>query len=269
MKIDRFRHEDLEPFLHLASEENWICGRWEFAFLLGHFPQGCLAVRIDDAPVAFITSIKYGKSGWIGNLVVRKDLRGKGIGTTLMKNALADLVDAGARTVWLTASEAGKHIYERSGFAVIDMVKRWFGIGTGGLDAHPGDVSIADVLAMDNSGWGDMRESILTELLERGTVMVCNGGFLIGQPADGSMQLGPWGAEGRKAAKKLLDGARIRAGDGTRIFLDAPVRNIDAAVLLHSRGFTLGGSALLMYLGEKPAYDPTRIYALASMGSMG
>lgn len=269
MKIDRFRHEDLDTFLHLASEENWICGRWEFAFLLRQFPQGCLAVRIDDAPVAFITSIKYGKSAWIGNLVVRKKMRGKGIGSTLMKRALADLVDAGARTVWLTASETGKKIYERSGFAVIDMLKRWFGMGTGGLDVEPGDVCTADILAMDHAGWGDRRESILIELLELGTVMVRNGGFLICQPADGCMQLGPWGSEGRNTAKQLLDGARISAGDGTRIFLDAPVRNVDAAVLLHSRGFTLGGSALLMYLGEKPAYDPTRIYALASMGSMG
>jgi ribosomal protein S18 acetylase RimI-like enzyme len=269
MKIDRFRHEDMDTFLHLASAENWICGRGEFNFLLRHFPQGCLAVRMDGAPVAFITSIKYGKSAWIGNLVVRKEMRGKGIGSSLMKRALADLVDAGARTVWLTASEAGKRIYERSGFAVIDMVKRWFGMGTGGLDVEPGEVSTTDILAMDHSGWGDMRESILTEFLEQGTVMVCNGGFLIGQPAEGCMQLGPWGAVGRHTAKQLLDAARIRAGDGTRIFLDAPVRNVDAAVLLHSRGFTLGGSALLMYLGEKPAYDPTRIYALASMGSMG
>jgi ribosomal protein S18 acetylase RimI-like enzyme len=224
---------------------------------------------MDDAPVAFITSIKYGMSAWIGNLIVRKELRGKGIGSTLMKRALADLVDAGARTVWLTASESGKRIYERSGFAVIDMVKRWFGMGTGGVDVDSGEVSTTDILAMDHAGWGDMRESILTELLEQGTVMVRNGGFLIGQPAEGCMQLGPWGAVGRNAAKQLLDAARIRAGDGTRIFLDAPVRNVDAAVLLHSRGFTLGGSALLMYLGEKPAYDPTRIYALASMGSMG
>jgi len=269
MIIDLFRHEDMDPFLHLASAENWICDRWEFAFLLRHFPQGCLAARMDDAPVAFITSIKYGKSGWVGNLVVRKELRGKGIGSALMKRTLATLVDAGARTIWLTASEAGKSIYERSGFIVADMVKRWFGIGTAGSYVEPGDIFATDILAMDHSGWGDMRECLFTELLERGTVTVKSGGFLIGQPCNGSMQLGPWGALGRNTAIELLDCARIRAGEGTRVFLDAPVRNIDAAEILHSRGFVLGGSALLMYLGEKPAYDPTRIYALASMGSMG
>ena len=130
MIIDRFRHEDLTDFLTLAAKENWICGRWELDFLLRHFPQGCLAMRIDDAPVAFITAIKYGTSGWIGNLVVSKDLRGKGIGSALMGKALAALLEAGARTVWLTASEAGRFIYERLGFDAIDAVKRWYGSGS-------------------------------------------------------------------------------------------------------------------------------------------
>jgi ribosomal protein S18 acetylase RimI-like enzyme len=269
MKIVPFRHEDVNAFLALAAEEHWICGRWEFDFLLRHFPEGCLAARLDGAPVAFITSVKYGKSGWIGNLVVRRDLRGKGIGSTLIKKVLETLVDAGARTLWLTASEAGKSIYERFGFGTVDMVKRWFGSGTSGKWFENEDYSLTDILEMDRAGWGDMREPILNEVLERGTVNFCNGGFLISQPAEEGMQLGPWSAALKETAGKLLDGARIRIGEGTRIFLDVPVRNVNAAMLLHSHGFTVGGSALLMFLGERPDYDPTQIYALATMGSIG
>ena len=269
MKIVPFNHEDANAFLALAAEEHWICGRWEIEFLLRHFPQGCLAARMDGTPVAFITSIKYGKSGWIGNLVVRRDLRGKGIGSTLMKKVLEALVDAGARTLWLTASEAGKSVYERFGFGTVDMVKRWYGKGTSGGRAESDDFSLTDIVEIDRAGWGDLREAILKEVMERGTVNFCHGGFLIGQPADEGIQLGPWGADIRETAGKLLDGARIFVGSDTRVFLDAPVRNVNASMLLHSRGFTIEGSALLMFLGERPAYDPTRIYALATMGSMG
>jgi ribosomal protein S18 acetylase RimI-like enzyme len=152
MIIDRFRHEDLTAFLTLAAEENWICGQGEFDFLLRQFPQGCLAARIDDTPVAFITAIKYGTSGWIGNLIVRRDLRGKGIGNVLMRKALAVLLDAGARTIWLTASEAGKSIYERLGFGAVDLVERWYGTGTGRGDGASGDYSRADILAWTGPG---------------------------------------------------------------------------------------------------------------------
>lgn len=269
MIIDRFRHEDLRDFLTFAAAENWICGPWEFDFLLRQFPQGCLAARIDETPVAFITAIKYGTSGWIGNLVVRGDLRGKGIGNTLMRKALAILLDAGARTIWLTASEAGKSIYERLGFGAVDLVERWYGTGIGGgVDAN-GDYSMAAILAMDWAGWGDGRDALLSEALERGTLTVRDGGFLISQPAAEGIQLGPWGATGPETASELLNAAQGRAGEGTRLFFDAPARNGDTAKLLPSRGFAVKGSALLMFLGEKPFYEPGCIYALASMGSMG
>jgi len=269
MFIDRFRHEELSDFLALAAAENWICGRWEFDFLLSNFPQGCLVMRMDDAPVAFITAIKYGTSGWIGNLVVRRDLRGKGFGSALMGKALEALLEAGARTVWLTASEAGKSIYERLGFDAIDAVKRWYGSGSCGVGGEATDFCRTDLLALDRAGWGDDRAKIIAEARTRGNVIARDGGFLISQPGAEGVQLGPWGADGPETAGALLDIARARAGEGTRLFLDVPARNVDAAPLLLSRRFALRGSALLMFLGDKPAYEPGRIYALASMGSMG
>lgn len=269
MIVDPFRQEDVSCFLALAEDEHWICGRWEFDFLLRHFPRGCLAARVGDVPVAFITSMKYKTSGWIGNLVVRKDQRGKGTGSILMERALQTLADAGARTVWLTASEKGKPIYERLGFRTIDMIGRWYGTGQSCGSDEPGDFSMAGILAMDQAGWGDTRESIIAEVVELGTVTACDGGFLICQLALGGMQLGPWGASGRETAAVLLDAARRRAGAEIPLYLDTPTGNSDAAVILGSRGFTERGGSLLMYWGEKPAYDPGRIYALASMGSMG
>ncbi|HEX9023791.1 MAG TPA: GNAT family N-acetyltransferase [Geobacteraceae bacterium] len=269
MLIDSFRHEDVDAFLALAAEERWICGRWEFAFLLRHFPKGCLVARLDDGPVAFVTAMKYGSSGWIGNLVVRADQRGRGIGCALMERSLQNLMDAGTRTVWLTASEKGRPIYERLGFRAIDRIGRWFGMGsaTGGDEA--GNLSMAGILAADWAGWGDTRESMIGEVMELGMVLTRDGNFLICQPGTAGMQLGPWGVTRHETASLLLGAACGRAGAGMPLYLDVPESNDDAARLLRSRGFIERGGSLLMYLGERPAYDPCCIYALASMGSMG
>lgn len=269
MEIDGFRLDDIDPFLRLAAAEGWICDTWEFSFLLRHFPQGCFVVRGEGGPVAFVTSIKYGTSGWLGNLIVAPELRGKGCGSALLESALGALIHAGTRTVWLTASAAGRPIYERLGFFTIDVIERWRGTGVTTKGLGPTSIAPDLLLRLDAAGWGDNREAILAELVARGTVFAAPDGFLISHTSELGIQLGSWVAHGDKTAGWLLDQALAAAGKENEVFLDAPARNRTAARLLGARGFAVAGSNLLMFLGEQPDYNADRIYALASMGSMG
>src|SRR5512138_3393472 len=129
MDIGFFTRQDIPEFLALADAEGWISGAWELEFLLAAFPPGCLVCRACGMPVAFITTVKYDQSGWVGNLIVAKGWRGRGVGSELLGRGIAALVAAGTRTVWLTASESGRPIYERLGFLAIDTVVRWVGRG--------------------------------------------------------------------------------------------------------------------------------------------
>lgn len=268
MQIDQFRHEDLDAFLTLAGEEGWICDRWEFEFLLNAFPGGCLVAREGDIPVGFATSIKYGKSGWIGNLIVRGDCRGRGVGTALMKQTLAALADAGTETVWLTASRAGKPIYEALGFAAMDVIHRWVGEGTGGMAPCREPMPRSEILALDRDGWGDRRDAIIDAVADRGRLFTTRGAFLFSQPCAGGLQLGPWGGTD-DGALLLLDDALAETEAGGRVFLDVPIRNTGQTSLLLGKGFSIRGSTLLMCRGAAPAYAPERVFALASMGSLG
>ena len=99
--VTPFFETDLDPFLALAKEEGWICDRWEFEFLLENFPQGCFVCREKGTALGYITSVKYGKSGWIGNLLVHPDARRRGIGRWLMESAVAGLLRSGVETVFL------------------------------------------------------------------------------------------------------------------------------------------------------------------------
>lgn len=265
--VSLFTREDIPEFLALAGAEGWISGAWEIEFLLRVFPSGCLVCRRQGTPVAFVTSVKYERSGWIGNLIVRQDMRGMGLGYSLFRGALQALLKAGAQTVWLAASGPGRPLYDRLGFLALDTIVRWEGRCCPGSDLPPSGPE--DICALDSLGWGDRRSSLLEEVRKRGTLSALLGGFLVCQRWDGALQLGPWAAADLKIAAALLGRAVVPAEDGFLTFLDVPEGNGAVSYLLRSHGFLPTSSTTLMYLGDAPAYVPGRIYALASMGSMG
>lgn len=262
-----FTERDIPEFLALAAAEGWISGAWELEFLLSAFPPGCLVCRACGAPVAFITTVKYGRSGWVGNLIVRNEWRGKGVGSELMGRGMAALSAAGTRTVWLTASASGRPIYERLGFSAVDTVVRWQGSGTLAPGNQPARAE--EIAALDAAGWGDSRVSLLRAVSRRGPAVYSPKGFLVCQQWEDAVQLGPWGCANPEAAALLLDRALVPSGSGSRLFLDVPELNRAARCLLVSRGFAPVSSTTLMSLGDKPAYAARLIYSLASMGSMG
>jgi GNAT superfamily N-acetyltransferase len=89
-----------------------------FAFYAAH--QGCrpMVARVGGDVVGTAVATSYGRSGWIGHVFVRPDLRGRGLGTSLTSAALAHLQAAGCESIHLVATDAGRHIYEGLGFVV-------------------------------------------------------------------------------------------------------------------------------------------------------
>jgi GNAT superfamily N-acetyltransferase len=269
MGYEHFSYADITAFLEMATAEGWISFEWELKFLLDNFPAGCFVLREGDMPVAFVTSIKYDKSGWIGNLIVRKTLRGRGVGTALMKMALDALRKAGTDTVWLTASSAGRPVYERLGFVETDVVNRWKGKGSGGCADLRCEISPEEALVLDGLGWGDRRKSLVVAVRDRGEMFAAADGFIIIQDCGRFRQAGPWACSGKESASLLLDMALAGIDKSCEVVLDVPAKNSEADSLLSSRKFECVGRTCLMYAGVEPAYNPREIYALASMGSMG
>lgn len=265
--VTLFLDLDIDPFVALAKEEGWICGRWELEFLLASFPQGCLVRREAGRALGYITSVRHEKSGWIGNLLVSHEARRRGIGKALMESALEALTGSGVETIWLTASAKGAGLYQKLGFKSIDSINRWVGEGGGVQRKSPAPGDIDAVRQVDRAGWGDKRDLLLYSTCARGRLYSSSDGFICCQPWEEGTQLGPWGALAESRAEQLLDLAL--SGTGGKVFVDVPAGNIAAAALLAKRGFAIRGSNTLMYLGATPAYEPKRIFALASMGSMG
>lgn len=274
MTIEPFSKDDITTFLDLALAEGWVAEQWEFHFLLTAFPQGCFCVR-DRAGkgVAFVTSLRHGRSGWIGNLIVQTDLRGKGVGEALFIRSLAALREAGAETFWLTASKLGKSLYEKHGFSTIDTIIRWTGFGRQHHREHDpeacGDETATSVSAIDYQTWGDRRDALLAATVGRGRLLLRDSGFLVIQPCGDTKQFGPFSALDSATAEHILNAALLTVPYTTRIYLDSPASNRTALRHFNRRRMRIAGSNELMYAGVKPEYRPELMYGLATMGSCG
>lgn len=274
MNIEPFRAEEIAHFLRLAVAEEWVADQWEFEFLLSAFPQGCFAARTDNGEtVGFVTSLRHERSGWIGNLIVAGEHRGRGIGEKLFRAALEALQTAGADTFWLTASKSGTPLYEKYGFAGIDTIIRWVGEGR---QRHVADTSRSDRGGVNRSGaaidcqaWGDRRDALLAATVGRGRLLHDGSGFISLQSCGDAVQIGPFSAVDSASAERLFADASRTIALGTKIFVDAPASNRSARRLFNRKRMKIAGSNLLMYAGRKPQYRPELIYGLATMGSCG
>ncbi len=270
MLIEPFHTKDLNRFLALAAEERWVADAWEFDFLLATFPEGCFCVRDEpDGAAGFVTSLRHERSGWIGNLIVDKRYRGKGVGETLFVGSLQALRTAGAETVWLTASKMGKSLYEKHGFRSIDTIIRWTGHGKKGITAsRPRPDALFD-RNVDHLGWGDRRDALLNVISGRGPVLAGGGACAVIQPCSNAVQIGPFAATNARDAAGVIDDALAEISQDTKVYVDAPAGNKAALKLLFERGFRNQGANELMFAGTKPEYRSEYVFGLATMGSCG
>lgn len=274
MRIEPFRTDDIAPLLELAAAENWMAEPWEFEFLLSQFSQGCFAARSDDGESAgFVTSLRHERSGWIGNLIVSSEQRGKGFGEALFRKVLETLLDDGVATVWLTASKAGMPLYQKFGFKSIDTIIRWNGRGRQNSTVPETKTACEGAQPVmneiDDRGWGDRREALLAATVARGKLFQQESGFVVVQPCGGAMQIGPFSAADYSTADALLKSALNSIPFRKKVCLDAPASNRSLLSLFNRKKMQIAGSNELMYAGVKPAYRPEYIYALATMGSCG
>jgi ribosomal protein S18 acetylase RimI-like enzyme len=274
MKIEPFRPDDTIAFLKTAVAEGWVAEPWEIAFLLTVFPQGCYCTRDSAGKViAFVTSLQHETSGWIGNLIVAEEFRGRGLGGALFRKAKEALDAAGVKTYWLTASKMGQSLYEKNGFSSIDTIVRWVGTGrqrrlSRGQNAGS-PATTASIISADRLCWGDRRESLLAATVKRGRVMHEETGFIVVQPCGEALQLGPFSALDSGTAEGLLEKVLGTIPPGAKFFLDAPASNRPALRLFKRKGMRMAGRNELMYAGDRPDYRPEMLYGLATMGSCG
>jgi GNAT superfamily N-acetyltransferase len=244
-----------------------------FAFYAAH--RGCrpLVARIGGEVVGTAVATRYGRSGWIGHVFVRPDLRGRGLGTSLTAAALAQLQDAGCESIFLAATEAGRHIYEGLGFVVESNYHELRGRSLS-KNAELGSFrpllrsDLGELSRADREIAGDDRAAVLARFanfawgLTRGESML---GAVVPVPWGGAAAwLGPAATAAERASLVRL--IRSVGSVGDEVIVYPPDENRSAIDVLRDQGFEELRLVPRMRLGKPLEWSAAATWNPLSLG---
>ena len=271
MVVRHPNQSDWERFLSLASAENWRVPQTELRLFKGLWSQS--AHVLDDGKFCgLVTAVAYEKSAWIGNLIVPHNLRGKGYGSSLFKTVLADLVGGQMTSVWLTASDQGRTIYEKEGFVVVDCVERWvLSPASGAFGNQDGvDNPCEKLLRADRLAWGESRKTLLSVLFNFGKIFAAEGAIALLQTGPDLQIIGPWYSHNASLhSNQILLQKLIAAADPSVDIVIDLLASSPIQTLCESVGFKCTGQATLMVYGDRGSINLKSMMSLASLGSLG
>jgi GNAT superfamily N-acetyltransferase len=266
-----FEKRDIPFALAQTEREGWDSTAESFEIHLAHDPEGCFLATVGDIPAGIVAATRFRDTGWIGELIVDPDYRGRGMGTLLMEHAVGFLEASGLGTLRLEADPAGIPIYEKLGFVhefesprfrlekVPDLsVPAW--------SVHSG-LDLDEAVAFDAPLFGDDRRKLLGELFKRARAVYRSpnplSGYLVVQPSRAGARLGPWLATDPEGAAVLLRTALAELR-GESVIAALPGVNRGGQGLLERFGFVRTPSSFRMVRGPKHVGGkPENVYAIA------
>jgi GNAT superfamily N-acetyltransferase len=239
---------DLPLGMHLSTQAGWNQTELDWRRALAMQPAGCFVAEWGGTPVGTTTTAIFGPVAWVAMVLVDEAVRGRGIGTALMRHALDFLDRRRVPTVRLDATPLGRPVYERLGFVEQYTVARYEGTlppasGAEGGDTAPRVVWSA-LVALDEAVTGTDRRSLLLRLFAeqpRDVRLVLEdrqlAGFLAARQGRQAVQVGPCIASPQAGPVLFADAWHRHAGK--HIFLDVPVPNDPATRLAETSGLVV------------------------------
>lgn len=257
---------DLPRAAALSRLVGWNQVERDWALFLRHGEGRAL----DDGRAALAATaavIRYGPDlAWISMVLVRPDMRRRGIATALMRWAVTAL--RGTRCAALDATPAGREVYGRLGFRDGWGFARW--ALPASLPALPGIRPLAEadwpaLLALDTAAFGAPRPALLRDFAARepaaAFVAEDGSGFVLARDGAHGPQIGPVMAQDDATARALIAAARA-ALPGAAV-LDLPDARHGLAAWLRAHGGAPQRPFTRMSLGAGLPGDPARIAAVA------
>ncbi len=204
MLIRNMNENDLDFAYKCTSIEGWQGETKEvFEGLFNYDPEGCFIMETDDnIPVGICIAVHYGYYGFLGELIIINEYRGKGLGTRLISHAIKYLQDKGSESILLDGDHAAIPIYERLGFKKICKSLRFCGKILGESSPHvrqmePQDLEAIfefdkNIIEVDRGHFLKCKFNINPRLCK---VAELNGeisGYIMGQKGIDVISCGPW-----------------------------------------------------------------------------
>ena len=267
--VRAMQQADIEEGLRLCRVAGWdqVHRDWR-RFLDGPDSSVHAAVHGSDL-IATIATIRYGAQfGWIGMVLVDPSAQGRGIGSTMLRDAIDSLRDMPA--VRLDATPAGRVVYQKHGFQDECSLMRMEAISVNVDTSPPTTVramtrgELPAVISMDRSVFGAPRPNLLEWMYDGAPEFafvaerqgnLC--GYLFGRHGHQYEHLGPLVTDDLNVAVSLANGCLSRHQDQAFV-IDTPEHNAGWIRFLEGAGFRPQRPYIRMYRGQRGPFGSLR-----------
>jgi GNAT superfamily N-acetyltransferase len=272
-RIRLMRPGEISTAVDWAAAEGWNPGLADASCFAVVDRRGFLIGEFDGVPAATVSCVNYGANfSFLGFYLVRADLRGRGYGLRMWKQAIAH---AGQRVIGLDGVVAQQQNYRKSGFELAHANVRY-----GGAIVAPdrpqadvialSELPLATIEAYDATVFPAPRTAFLRAWINApghvGCARVRDGrlaGFGVIRPCRTGYKIGPLAADDRATAEIVLSALVAKVGGGD-IFLDIPGINRDAIALAEDLGLAPVFETARMYTGAIPALQLDRLFGVTT-----
>ena len=273
MILQQINDTDISSCLLLCRSNKWnqIARDWELFLKVN--PNECRVAVINKKITGSVAIIKYQHFSWIGMLLVDPAFQRKGIGKTLLAEALEILKNE--ETVKLDATPAGRVLYRQLDFTDEYPIVRMY--ATAVKITKPGSSAkqmqkedLALIAEYDQSIFGSNRQQLLQHYWEgAGEFAFCikagNAvkGYCMGRHGYHFSQIGPIVAENSYDAIQLASAA-LQNCLGKPVIIDSLMHSDQWLAWLNECGFTEQRNFIRMYKGtNRYAGDSFKQFAIA------
>lgn len=219
----------------------------------------------EGALVGCANALVQGHTGWLGNIIVRPEYRGRGIGTALTEALVRFLQAKRIAHLVLVATPMGEPIYRKLGFQVVSyyvFFARQTPLPSTGTLVAVRPMAREDesaLFALDKAVTGESRRTFLRRYLDGAWLHSDPAGRLDGyyMPALGT---GLIVAANDEAGLSLLRYKVRHGGDASVV----PEQNRAALDFLRAHGFAETSRAPRMALGADAPWQPEHVYCRGS-----
>jgi ribosomal protein S18 acetylase RimI-like enzyme len=201
--IRDMREAELDFAAGYIENEGWLSeDRTTLESSFRYDPHGCFIAEQEDHPVGMCIGTSYGKAGFLGELIVSCEQRGKSLGTMLLRHTIAYLQNRYAETVYLDGVLKAVPLYEREGFHKVCRSWRFSGKLEGKASKRVRPMNAGDlgqVCALDRASFEADRSFFIKRRMqtfpELCYVMADNAkicGYITGRGYPERLYAGPW-----------------------------------------------------------------------------
>jgi hypothetical protein len=174
-KVQVLSKKDYPFAVELANTMNWNMAVEDFQYFSVLEPGGCFLLLDGSERLGIASCISYGKVGWFGNLIVKKEQRCRGGGSALLNHAISYLLGRGAESIGLYAYSNLVDFYGNFGFRADEdfslLCSECLGsVETAGLPMV-GQQMFSKINGFDRACFGGDRKRLLQSIiLEKGNL---------------------------------------------------------------------------------------------------